>query len=169
MLQSLATFIARKSVTKNNATRKKQFLDWNKIEKIALILDNEVQLNKSEIDKFTSKLEKYVDVYSLELNSKTPAFGDWICFTKKDRSWLGLPKEHVDSSIKNRNYQLVINASKKYSLFAAAVVSKIGAPYSCGLQDVFGETDLIIEKKDAINITSYLGEVQKYLQMIRTV
>ncbi|MGZ3920410.1 MAG: DUF6913 domain-containing protein, partial [Bacteroidia bacterium] len=145
------------------------FLNWDKIEKIALILDNAQPINKNELDKFIESTKKYIDVYYLELNSKNPSFADWICFTKKDRTFLNLPKSHVESSIKNRQYQLVINTAEKYPLFAAHLLSQINPPYSCGIQNLFGETDLIVEKNTSVNIVEYLKDVKKYLEMIRTV
>lgn len=167
MFSAIARYLTRAFIDRQDATRKKQFLSWNKIEKIALILDNGDALNKSEIDKFTAGLSKYVDVYFLELNAKNPSFGDWIIYTKKDKTWLGLPKSHIDSSIKNRNYQLVICAAQKYPLFAANLVSKINAPYNCGLGNLFGETDLIVKRSASQGLMNYLEEVKKYLQMIR--
>jgi hypothetical protein len=167
MFRSLAVYFTRKAVEKQTSTRKTHFLNWDKIEKIALILDNREAINKSELDKFIERSKKYVDVFFLELNSKNGSFGDWICFTKKDKSILGLPKSHVDSSLKNRNYQLVINAAEKYELFSADIVSKINSPYNCGCQNLFGETDLIIEKNQQEKLMAYLEQVVRYLQMIR--
>lgn len=167
MFRSIASYLTRGAVEKQNQTRKKLFLNWDKIERIALILDDASPVNKSGIDKFTEQTKKFIDVYFIELNSKTASYGDWICLTKKDRTWLGLPKAHIDSSLKNRNYQLVINAADRYDLFATALVSKINAPYTGGCRDLFGETDLVIEKLPGKNLSQYLDEVAKYLRMIK--
>lgn len=168
MFGSLANYLTRSAVEKQNSKRQKQFLNWDKIEKIALILDNTEPINKSELDKFIDRTKKYIDVFFIELNSKQASFGNWICFTAKDKTFLKLPKSHVALTLKNRQYQLVINASEKYSLFGAGLISQINAPYSCGTQNLFGEVDLIIEKKENTFLIPYLNEVMKYLAMIRT-
>lgn len=167
MFGKFAAYFPKKLIESQLSSQKKQFLSWTQIEKIALIIDNSEPINKHEVDIFIESTKKYVDVYYLELNSKTSSFADWICFTKKDRTLLNLPKNHVESSIKNRQYQLVINTAQKYSLFAAHLLSQINPPYSCGVQNLFGETDLIIEKQPSCNLVDYLKEVRKYLEMIR--
>ncbi|MBA3664974.1 MAG: hypothetical protein H0W61_12300 [Bacteroidetes bacterium] len=167
MLKSLANYFMRNAVEKHNSNRKKQFLNWDKIEKIALIIDNTHPVNKSEIDKFTDSTKKYVDVFFIELNSKQASYSDWICFTSKDKTFLNLPKSHIDLTIKNRQYQLAITVSEKHSLFAAVVISKINAPYTCGNRNLSGEIDLIIERNEKTDLPSYLREVLKYLTMIR--
>lgn len=168
MLKFLAKYFTKIAVEKNNFNRQKQFLNWDKIEKVALILDDSASINKNEIDKFILQIRKYVDVYFLELNSKKSTFGDWICFTKKDTDYLKLPKSHVESSIKNKQYQLVINVTSKYSDFAAIITSQMHPSFSCGNNNLYGEADLVIENKNSLNIINYLKEVQKYLQMIKT-
>ncbi|MBI2723189.1 MAG: hypothetical protein HYX39_13530 [Bacteroidetes bacterium] len=168
MLRIFSKYFAKTAVEKNSFNRQKQFLNWDKIEKIALILDNSAPINKNEIDKFIDQTNKYADVYFLELNLKKSTFGDWICFTKKDADFLNLPKSHVESSIKNKQYQLVINVTEKYSDFAAVITSQMHPSFSCGNNNLYGEADLVIENKNSLNIINYLKEVQKYLQMIKT-
>lgn len=168
MFGSLANYLTRSAVEKQNLKRQKQFLNWDKVEKIALILDDTQPINKSELDKFIDSTKKYVDVFFLELNSKQASFGNWICFTAKDKTFLKLPKNHVELTLKNRQYQLVINVTEKYALFAAVLISQINSTYICGTQNLFGEVDLIIEKKENTALIPYLNQVMKYLAMIRT-
>lgn len=168
MLGILSKYFTKTIIEKNNFNRQKQFLNWDKLEKIALILDDSLPINKNEIDKFIDHTKKYVDIYFLELNSKKSTFGDWICFTKKDADFFKLPKSHVESSIKNRQYQLVINVTAKYSNFAAIITSQMRPLFSCGNNNLFGEVDVIIENKTTNSVTEFLKETQKYLQMIKT-
>lgn len=168
MFSSLARYLAKSKIINADSKRKRDFIDWNSIDKIALLIDTSAPVNKSEIDKFTESTGKYCDVYFLELNSKVPSYSDWICFTKKDKTALNLPKSHIDSTLKNRKYQLVINVCQKFDLYAALLCSQLNAPYNCGIQNLFGETDLIIEKEKDKGVTLYLKEVVRYLQMIRT-
>jgi len=168
MFAFLARYITRSRIEKQNLKRQKRFLNWDKIEKIALIVDNAQPINKSELDKFIEGTKKYMDVYFIELSAKQASFSDWICLTKKDKTFLNLPKAHVESTIKNRQYQLVINTTGKHTLFAANIVSLINPPYSCGNQNLYGETDLIVEKKSGVSLTAYLNDVIKYLVMIKT-
>lgn len=168
MLGIISKYLTKNAVEKNNFNRQKQFLNWDKIEKIALILDDSVPINKNEIDKFIDHTKKYVDIYFLELNAKKSTFGDWICFTKKDADFFKLPKSHVESSVKNRHYQLVINVTAKYSNFAAIITSQLHPSFSCGINNLYGEVDVIIENNKTHSVTEYLKEIQKYLQMIKT-
>jgi hypothetical protein len=83
MLNKLAEITLRSLITKNNSTRQKQFLPWDKIQKIALVISKDETINKSAIDKFISDSQKHIEVFFIELSSKTPGYGDWKSFTKK--------------------------------------------------------------------------------------
>lgn len=168
MFKSLANYFTKSAIEKLNSVRQKRFLNWDKIEKIALIIDNTQPINKNELDNFIDSTKKYVDVFLIELNAKQASYADWICFTSKDKTLLNLPKTHIELTLKNRNYNLAINVTDKYSLFAANLMSQINSPYTCGTGNLFGEVDLIIEKKETTSQVLYLNQVIKYLGMIKS-
>ncbi|MCE3229510.1 MAG: hypothetical protein K0S32_4061 [Bacteroidetes bacterium] len=167
MFGSLADYFTRSRIEKENPKRQKQFLSWEKIDKIVLVIDNASSLSKHELDKFIDSTKKNIEVLFLEPKSKQASYGDWKCLTKKEKSFLGLPTEQVFSDLRNKKYNLVINTAFGHSLYAANLISAIPADFKCGANNLYGELDLIIEKKDQ-NIVSYLKDVIKYLQMIRT-
>lgn len=168
MFAGIASYLTRTNVVKENSLRKKQFLSWNKIQRIALIIDEKKSVGKNEIDKFIEATAKYAEVFFVELSSKEASFADWKCFTRKDRNHLDLPKQHAYDSIKTKKFDLVINISSSHPLFCANIVSAIQADFKCGNEDQFGELDLIIERKGSQNLIAYLNEVKKYLEMIKT-
>lgn len=168
MLSSLANYFTRSRIERENPRRQKQFLDWNKLEKIILIIDNHSPVNKSEIDTFIEGTKKHTEVVFIETKSKQASYSNWKCLTKKEKSFFGLPTEQVLSELKNKKYNLVINAAFGNTLYAANLVSAIHSDFKCGANNLYGELDLIVEKNNQQDLVSYLKEVVRYLQMIRT-
>lgn len=168
MLNKLAEITLRSQITKNNSSRQKQFLPWDKIQKIALIISKDTTINKSAIDKFINDSQKYVEVFFIELSSKEPSYGDWNCLTKKDKSLLSLPKNQTFEGLKDKKFDLVINAANQSILFASAITSALKAPLKCSQATNYNEAELIIEKTEPFNLINYLNDVVKYLKMIKT-
>jgi hypothetical protein len=169
MFSSLANYFTRTRIEKDNPKRSKQFLNWDKVDKIVLIIDNSSPINKNEIDKFIDGTKKDTDVFFIESKSKQTSYSDWRCFIKKDKSFLGLPAEHIFRELKSKKYNLVINAAFGNTLYAANLISSVQSDFKCGACNLYGELDLIIDKNNQQNLVSYLKEVVRYLQMIRTV
>lgn len=167
MFAALARFNLRSKITRESQARKKHFLPWEKIEKIALVLHKNDQVNKSAVDKFLDGTKKFVEVFYVELHAKTPSYSDWRCFSKKDASLLGLPQKTVATELKNKKYDLVINTCDESDLFAAAVVSSLHAPFKCGPGSLFSDVDMIIKKTEPYSLLNYLDEVLRYVKMIR--
>ncbi|MBA2612305.1 MAG: hypothetical protein H0U95_10060 [Bacteroidetes bacterium] len=168
MINKLAEITLRSQVAKDNVALPKYFLSWDKIQKIALVISKDETLNKSALDKFITDSQKYVEVFFIELASKEPSFGDWNCFTKKESSFLNLPKKMIANGLTQKKFDLVINASNNFHLFASSVTSMLKAPVKCGQTYDFNEVQLIIQKTTPFNLINYLNDVVKYLKMIKT-
>ncbi|MCW3075661.1 MAG: hypothetical protein JWO32_270 [Bacteroidetes bacterium] len=168
MFKFIAEYYTRSAVHKSNHSRTKQFLNWENIHRIALIIENKQGINKSELDKFIEETKKHVKVFLVDINAGVPSFADWQCFTRKQKTLLGLPTGEVYAQIKNDKYDLVINACRTYKLFGSNLTAQLNAGYKCTCVDLFGEADLVIERKDKTDLLSYLKEVKKYLEMIKT-
>lgn len=168
MLQWIAKIYLKSKIGRENSGRKKQFLPWEKVEKIALILNEQDNINKSEMDKFLENTKKFIDVFYIELKSKNASYADWQCFSKKDTSLLNLPKNSIQAEIKRKKFDLVINTSSESELFATAVAGGLSAPFKCGAGSMFNAADLIINKNGTVGIMAYLNHVFTYLKMIKT-
>jgi hypothetical protein len=167
MLGAIARMSLGSKINKDNLNRKRHFLPWDQIQKIALVLHKNDQVNKSAMDKLVDGTKKFVEVFYVELDSKTPSYSDWRCFYKKDASLLGLPQQAVLSELQNKNFDLVINTSNDSELFATSLVSSLKAPFKCGCSKKFNDVDLIIKKTEPYNVMNYLDEVFRYVKMIR--
>jgi hypothetical protein len=167
MFRFIAEILVRSRIEKENLARRKQFLPWDKIEKIALIIDKQEALNKSALDKFIEDSKKFVEVFYVELNSKQPTYADWQCFSKKDASWLKLPKSSIAESLKKKKFDLVINAAHERELFSTAVCAVLPAAFKCGSSDKFNDVGLIIKRKESFQLLDYLNDTLRYLKMIR--
>jgi len=167
MFPYLSRIILRTRIKRNQASRQKRFLPWEKIESIALILNQNDSINKSAIDKFVSETKKYIEVFYIEIKSKEPSYGDWICICKKDRSVLNLPNKKTEIVLKNKKFDLVINACADEDLFSAAIFSSLSAPYKCAGSSVFIDADLVITPAKPRNVINYLNDAVHYLKMIR--
>jgi hypothetical protein len=167
MTNKLAEIILKSRISKNNALDKKQFLPWNKIQTIALVLSNNNTINKSAVDKFINDSQKHIEVFLIELKSKNASFNDWHCFTKKDKTILNLPKKNHLINLQNQKFDLIINAAQEFNLFAASITSELKAPFKCGLTSNFNENDLIIQKTNPFSLINYLNDVLRYLKLIK--
>lgn len=167
MLGWLAKYITRERVQSDNKNRKKQFLSWKKVEKIVLLID-EKDVNRNEIDRILESTKKYIEVIYVQTSSKQASYGDWKCLVNKNKTFLGLPNAVTNALFRDKRYDIVINLCRQHALFAANLTSQLKAAFKCGFNNLFGELDLIIEGKQNQNLVSSLKDVEKYLQMIRT-
>lgn len=167
MLRSIAQISLRSKIKRDNLERQKKFLPWDKIEKIALIIDKDTALNKSALDKFVEDTKKYIQVFYVETSSKEPTYHDWNCFSKKDRSLLNLPKKDLETQLKQQRFDVVINTCSEDNLFSASLCSSLSAYLKCSRSEGHNVSDLIIKKSEPFNIIAYLNDVIKYLKMIR--
>lgn len=165
---SFITNILLKSIIqKETLHRKKQFLNWYKIEKVAIVLDNSIPLNKSVIDKFCADSKKFIEIYYIELSSKQPTYGDWQCFTRNQKTVFKLPKQTILENLKKREFDCVINTCSETNLFSIAVVSSMQSLLKCGNNNEYHQSDLIILKSHSFNLIDYLNDVIRYLKMIK--
>lgn len=167
MLRALAEIALKSKITKENLHRKKQFMAWEGVKTIALILSNLDSINKSAMDKFIDGTQKLVTVFYVEPGAKAAAYSDWQGYVKKDRNLLGLANGKAIHELKNKNFDLVINTSAENDLFSSDLTATLQSPFKTGGNNKFGELDLIIKKSDPHHVIDYLNEIIKYLKMIR--
>jgi len=167
MFRFIAEMIVRSKIEKESTGRKKQFLSWEKIEKIALIIGKNETLNKSAIDKFIQDSKKFIEVFYVELNSRQPTYGDWHCFSKKDASLLKLPTARVTEDLAKKDFDLVINTAGEDELFPVALCTALPAAYKCSSSAKYNNTVLVVERSVPNNLTDYLNDTFKYLKMIK--
>jgi hypothetical protein len=167
MLRPIARIALRLKIKRDNMRRQKKFVPWERIEKIALIIDNENGLNKSALDRFVEETKKYIQVFFVETRSKQPSYHDWTCFSKKDRSLLSLPTKRLESELRHKRFDVVINACAGNNLFSTSISSSLSADLKCGLTNDYDVSDLIVKRTDSFTLVDYLSEVVRYLKMIR--
>ena len=167
MFNSIARFILKSKVSEENSNRQKKFMPWDKIEKMALIIEEQDSLNKNLIDRFIDDTKKHIEVFYIQTGSKDATYSDWNCYSKKDKSLWNLPKKEKHSELKSKKFDAVINTCSETNLFATAVSSTLGAHLKCAENNSFNLPDLIIKKPDAFNLKNYLDETVKYLKMIK--
>jgi len=168
MLGALAKMILKSKIKRDNLRRQKKFMPWEQIEKMALIIETQDSLNKSLIDKFIDDTKKHIEVFYIELQSKEPSYNDWHCFSKKDKSLWNLPAKSVESELRTKKFDAVINTCTETNLFAMSVCSSVPAYLKCGEHAGFNLADLIIKNTQPFNLKNYLDETVRYLKMIRT-
>lgn len=167
MFQSLGKIILRSKIKNQSLPQKKNFLPWDNIEKIALIINEDESLNKSVIDKFIDGTKKHIEVFYLETRSKQKTYHDWHCFSKKERSLFYLPTKQTESELKNKQFDIVINTCTEKNVFAFAVSSSLKALFRCGNNNTYNLADLIILDTGSDKIVNYLENTVKYLKMIK--
>ena len=166
-MKSITNILLKSQIQKDTANRKKQFLSWDAIQKIAIIIDNQTSVNKSVIDKFCADSKKFIEIFCIELNAKQPSFGDWQCFTAKQKTVFKLPKQTTLINLKNKQFDCVINTCSAQNLFAVSVQSGLQAPLKCSDNNDFNQSDLIILKSQTFTVIDYLNDTIRYLKMIK--
>jgi hypothetical protein len=167
MLKPLARLITLAGL-KKQARKAEQFLNWQSIRSMALIIGAGEKVNKSRVDSFIDKTGKHVEVYYIELASKKPSFADWRCFTRDHRNILRLPVDRVQNELRGKSYDFVLNACDGSYLFPATIAALLSAPFKCAVSDLLGYANLEVKRPATQELDDYLAEVQKYLMMIRT-
>lgn len=156
-----------KSKLKNQSGIGKNFLPWDKIKSIALLVDAKHATNKNELDKFIYESDKVMDVYYLDLKVKESAVKNYITLVKADKSLFGLPNAKAMAKIHNRKYDLLINAAFGELTYAGILGHSIKATCKSGFENKGNELDLLITHPNNQKLIDYLGEVVNYLKMIK--
>lgn len=167
MLARLGEIVVKSKVARDNAQRSRTYPGWSKTEKIALVIDSSLNITKSVVDKYLEKLQKHVEVFYIEPESKTATYADWECFAKKDGSLLKLPKGARLESLQNRRFDLVIHVCGEHPAYSYAVSAALNAPLKCSSNPQFEHSDLIISNRQS-SLTAYLDDVVNYLKMIKS-
>jgi hypothetical protein len=168
MLQALGKIILNARISRGNRGRKKGFMPWDNIEKVALILSSSDHINKSAVDRFVDKSRKYTEVFYIETDAGAPGYHDWHCLNKKDRAITGLPKKSINDKLKTKHFDVIINTCTDHGIFSAGIASAISATLKCSADDSFNVADMIIQRNSTGNVEEYLEVVMRYLKMIRT-
>ncbi len=166
-MKFITEILLKSQIQKDAVNRKKQFLSWDAIQKIAIIIDHQIPVNKSVIDKFCADSKKYVEIYYVELNAKQATYGDWQCFTSKQKTIFKLPKQITLTELKKRQFDCVINTCSENNLFSVSIQSALQASLKCSDSNTYNQTDLIIYKSQQSNCIDYLNDVLRYLKMIK--
>lgn len=148
----------------------KNFLPWDKIKTVALVLDSKTASSKNFIDKFIYEADKVVDVYYIDIHVKESAIKNFITFTKQEKSFFGLPNSKASAKIGKKKYDVLINASFAELDYSSVLSNSIKATFKCGYQSRADELDLIVrrgEQKEGQDLMNYLNELVNYLKMIR--
>jgi hypothetical protein len=140
---------------------------WEMISRIALVLSARTPPPKHEIDRFVEKTGKFVEVFYVETDAKKPTYSDWRCFTRADADGWKLPKKKVMQELASRHYDLVLNVAPSSDRFAVLLGAMIPAGLLCSSHNRYKEADLVISSATSGNVSDYLSEVLRYLQMIR--
>jgi hypothetical protein len=168
MLKPVARLVMKAGIRRRPSPVGREFLPWDRIRSMAIIIGSGEQVNKSAIDSFIKSTGKHVEVYYIELSSARASFADWHCFSRKHRNMLRLPVKRVQDELRFRKYDVVINACDGSYLFPAAVAALITAPFKCAVSDLLGYANLEVRRAVNQDLFRYLEDVKKYLQMIRT-
>lgn len=168
MFRFIAESLLRSQIKKDNSGVKKQFIPWDNIQRIALIIEGNDHFNKSALDKFIAESKKYVEVFYVELKSKQATFSDWQCFSKKDKNTVSLPKKELLEALKKKQFDLVINTIHEDELYAVSLCSSLPAPFKIGHSGKYNDVNLIIKRIEHHNLISYLNDALRYLKMIKS-
>lgn len=145
----------------------RNFLPWDKTKTMALVLDSKTASSKNAIDKFIYEADKVVDVYYIDIHIKESAIKNFITFTKKEKSFFGLPNSKASAKIVKKKYDVLINASFSELDYSSVLSNSIKATCKCGYESRANELDMVVKRKEGQDLMKYLEELVNYLKMIR--
>jgi hypothetical protein len=137
--------------------------DWNSVSRLAIILSDRSDVNKSGIDRFVEETGKYVEVFYVETGARKPSYADWNCLTRKHSTAMDTPRREVLAGMKGKRFDVVINAAT--DRFSAVLSGSINAALRCACTPKYREADLVITNTNGLG--DYLSQVLRYLRMIR--
>lgn len=168
MRKALAGYTIKNLLQRKHSATPRKFINWSEARSITLILEQENPFSRHEIDSFLKGLDKHIEVMFINLKAKTPEYGDWTCYTRKDLNLLGMPKRPLLQQLQKQRCDLVINTAMKNAAFSSAIASAITSSCVCSANDHLGHGDLHIKRRDDQVLTDYLRQVIHYLKMIRS-
>jgi hypothetical protein len=169
MFRSIARWLLRSKLSKASSDAPKNFLSWQQINSIGLIISKDTSLNRNALDKWIADTKKFVEVFYVETSEKIASYGDWYCFTKKDKTLFNLPKKTIEADLQQKKYDLLINTASDKDYYAAAVLIALNAPYKCAASPELQDANLIVSPSVEGNLIHQLQDTMRYLQMIRKV
>ena len=167
MLKFLANMQVRLYLKGLNEAQKKQFLNWDKIKKIAIVVNHQATFNKQNLLQYIGKWQKDVTVIFIEPHAKSASHEEWQCIVKKDLNLLKLPKQRVLTSLKQQTFDLVISTADAEDNIAQMVSAAIPAELKSATVDTHVFANLVIKKNVENQLIQYLEEVIRYLKMIK--
>jgi hypothetical protein len=166
MFGFIGKIILRSRLKRNEADRYRNFISWEKVETVAIVISSRDKVAKNMVDNFVKDSRKFIEVFYVELNKKTPSYNDWQCFIGKHRSFFNLPKKVISKELEKKQFDVVINTASESDVFSRSLCEIIQAPFKCSTGNLAG-VDLVIERPDGYKLLNYLEEVIRYLKMIR--
>ncbi len=167
MFDSISRWLLKSKLSQKNKEAKRRFLTWDQVNSLALIISQDSAINRNALDKWIADTKKFVEVFYIETSSKVATYGDWFCFTRKEKTLFNLPKKTVEEELLQKKYDLIINTSGNQNYFAAAVLLALDAPYKCAASTELQDANLIVSPSVQGNLIHQLQDTMRYLQMIR--
>lgn len=168
MFSAISRWLIKNRLRAQERNDQKSFLDWERVDSIALIVATTEGLNRNALDKWIGDTKKFIEVFYIEPKNKNATFGDWNCFTKKDKTIFNLPKKTIETQLNQKTYNLVINTALPDNYFATAVFNALQAPFKCAPSTELQDANLIVRPSVEGNLIHQLQDTLRYLQMIKT-
>ena len=141
------------------------FSNWEHIQRIAIVIKNDDQFTKQELEQWVNKSKRTVEIFLLDKVAKSPAYTDWHCITSKEIR-LGLPLMALLKGYQANKYDLVINTMQSEEPAMSCIAASLQTPFRCNTVMDKTSPQLII-KRTTLSLTAYLDEVVSYLKMIK--
>ncbi len=146
-------------IKRNQINSALQFVNFNNIKQLIILVDED-DVNKNELDKFISKLNFNVTIVFINSKAKEAKFKDYQSITKQDVNWLLMPKKQIEG-----NYDVLINCCKIDNVCAIALSIQTNSKLKCAFFDFKTVFNLILNPKN--NLIEMLNEMEHYLKMIK--
>lgn len=170
MLKGLNNYIVSLKIKQHAVKVKKHFVEWNAIQSAVILLNGNRSNNYEAALKLEKEIGKPLDVIVYYDDKISESESCFLSLNKKELSLLGMPKPMCLEKIKNKKYDILIDANFDESPVLKLLSGIIGASCKVGPSRLNYNSlfDISIGASDSLKIESYLNEVMNYLKMIKT-
>lgn len=134
------------AVAKAESRHKKNQVSFNdtiKESRLAIFLmprmNMEFYYARGVVESFARYFSQVVVVMVENSDLILPAKREIITVTPSDETWLKLPRHHLVSKLRHRNFDIAFDLSYSDDIFMATLCKKIGAKISIGFEKPYGD------------------------------
>ena len=138
-------------------------MDWEKVQSAVIIVGSG---QYATVKDFVKQVGKNIDIIVIHPDKISETKDCFLSFNKKDLNFFGLPKQEAIQKLKQKTFDVLINADYNNSGFLRALTGL--TPAKCKLGPESASYNSFFDISIQSNQSDFLKQAHKYLMMIRS-